>query len=165
MTPTEITYVHGDATAPQGGDPKIIAHICNDAGAWGAGFVLAISARWPEPRLRYMAWAVEKDKQLPLGRVQYVDVGGGIHVANMVAQRGWGASDQPRVDYEALDAALRDVFYSAGLLQSMSNTRQVSVHMPRIGCGLGGGSWDQVEPIIIKNLCQRGIPVTVYDWP
>jgi hypothetical protein len=36
--------------------------------------------------------------------------------------------------------------------------------MPRIGCGLAGGRWDQVEPIIIQTLCGRDIPTTVYDF-
>ena len=40
---SNIKYVVGDATAPQGESKKIICHICNDLGAWGAGFVLALS--------------------------------------------------------------------------------------------------------------------------
>lgn len=46
---TEITYLKGDATTPQARGNKIIAHVCNDLGGWGKGFVLAISKRWPEP--------------------------------------------------------------------------------------------------------------------
>ncbi|MCT2277673.1 hypothetical protein M3G91_08560 [Micromonospora chalcea] len=38
-----------------------------------------------------------------------------------------------------------------------------SVHMPRIGCGLAGGSWQRIEPLIRQALSDRGIPVTVYD--
>jgi hypothetical protein len=39
-----------------------------------------------------------------------------------------------------------------------------SVHMPRIGCGLAGGKWEKIEPIIQKHLCDGGIDVTVYDF-
>jgi hypothetical protein len=35
--------------------------------------------------------------------------------------------------------------------------------MPRIGCGLAGGRWERIEPLIQHNLAERGIPVTVYD--
>jgi hypothetical protein len=28
----------GDATSPQAKGPKVIAHVCNDIGAWGKGF-------------------------------------------------------------------------------------------------------------------------------
>src|SRR4029077_8760714 len=30
--------------------------VCNDAGGWGKGFVIAVSRRWPEPERRYRAW-------------------------------------------------------------------------------------------------------------
>ena len=39
-----------------------------------------------------------------------------------------------------------------------------SAHMPRIGCGLAGGRWELIEPLIVKTLCQRNVPVTVYDF-
>lgn len=34
-SPTSIRYVMGDATKPSVDGPAIIAHICNDIGAWG----------------------------------------------------------------------------------------------------------------------------------
>jgi hypothetical protein len=37
--------------------------------------------------------------------------------------------------------------------------------MPRIGCGLAGGTGDMVEPIIIHSLCKKNVPVFVYDLP
>ncbi len=54
MTPP--SYLQGDATSPQAKGPKVIAHICNDLGGWGKGFVVAISRRWPEPEREYRAW-------------------------------------------------------------------------------------------------------------
>ena len=44
-----IKYLKGDATCPQAKGMKIICHVCNDAGGWGKGFVLALSKRWDEP--------------------------------------------------------------------------------------------------------------------
>ena len=41
-----IHYVTGDGQ-------KIIAHIVNDVGAWGRGFVLAISHKWPHVEMAY----------------------------------------------------------------------------------------------------------------
>lgn len=49
----EINYLKGDATSPQARGIKIIAHICNDLGGWGKGFVMAISKRWAEPEKAY----------------------------------------------------------------------------------------------------------------
>ena len=63
MTPLTITYQIGDATQPIGDHPKIIVHVCNDAGGWGKGFVLAVSRRWREPERRYRAWHRGEESQ------------------------------------------------------------------------------------------------------
>ena len=36
--------------------------------------------------------------------------------------------------------------------------------MPRIGCGLAGGKWTEVEPLIEVHLVSADVPVTVYDF-
>ena len=41
---------------------------------------------------------------------------------------------------------------------------EASVHMPRIGCGLAGGKWEEIEPIITDELTSQGIEVSVYDF-
>ncbi|MEV4807251.1 hypothetical protein AB0K18_45260 [Nonomuraea sp. NPDC049421] len=40
---------------------------------------------------------------------------------------------------------------------------QASVHLPRIGTGLAGGSCDVIEPLIRQHLADHGISMTVYD--
>ena len=40
-----INYLIDEATAPDDEAPGVIAHVCNDSGGWGKGFVLAISRR------------------------------------------------------------------------------------------------------------------------
>jgi hypothetical protein len=40
-----------------------------------------------------------------------------------------------------------------------------TVHMPRIGCGLAGGRWEEVGAIVEEELASRGVAVTVYDLP
>ncbi|CAL9584649.1 macro domain-containing protein [Streptomyces sp. enrichment culture] len=158
MTGTGIRYTKGDATAPQGKGVKIIAHVCNDLGGWGKGFVVALSRRWPEPEAAYRRWHRERaGNDFRLGAVQYVRVGPYLWVANMVGQRGTrtGSKGVP-VRYEAIGTALHALADKAGELGA-------SVHMPRIGCGLAGGRWSRVEPLIAGSLVARGIPVTVYD--
>ncbi|MFB7918828.1 macro domain-containing protein [Streptomyces sp. NPDC056061] len=155
----EITYVQGDATAPQGKGVKVIAHVCNDLGGWGKGFVLAVSRRWPEPEAAYRRWHRERaGNDFALGATQFVQVSPHVWVANMVGQRGMrrGSKGVP-VRYEAIDTALAAVADRAEALGA-------SVHMPRIGCGLAGGTWDRIEPLIEKRLAGRGIAVTVYDY-
>lgn len=159
MLPSMIQYVQGDATNLQGPGVKYLVHICNDEGGWGRGFVKAISARWPEPEERYRAWAGRKTDPLAgyfeLGAVQFVQVPTNLIICNMVAQNGYKSEANPvPVRYDALEKCLTKVGIDAKL-------RRGSVHMPRLGTGLGGGTWDQVEPILQRTL--EGIQVTVYD--
>lgn len=136
----------------------MIAHVCNDQGGWGKGFVLAVSRRWPEPETAYRRWHRERARNdFGLGGVQLVRVGTYTWVANMVGQRGirTGSKGVP-VRYEAIGTAL-------GSLAERALELGASVHMPRIGCGLAGGKWERVEPLVTARLVERGIAVTVYD--
>lgn len=154
----EINYVRGDATVPSVKGVKVIAHVCNDLGGWGKGFVLAVSRRWPEPEKAYRSWHRDRAvNDFGLGAIQLVQVERHVWVANMIGQRGirTGSKGVP-VRYEAIDMAL-------GLLADRAAELGASVHLPRIGCGLAGGKWSRVEPLITERLVRRGIAVTVYD--
>ncbi|MBG0831756.1 Appr-1-p processing protein [Planomonospora sp. ID67723] len=167
---TTITYRTGDATTPAGSDLKIIAHVCNDIGAWGRGFVKALSQRWPEPEAAYRAWHHSGDG-FTLGAVQIVQVGDDLWVANMIGQHGIRTATGLRtatgvrrgdhsapIRYDALKQCL-------DTLADAAAARRASVHMPRIGADLAGGSWDRITPLITASLTDKGITVTVYDPP
>jgi O-acetyl-ADP-ribose deacetylase (regulator of RNase III) len=158
-----IEYQLGDATAPVGKANKIVCHICNDIGGWGKGFVLAISKHWPQPEANYRQWHRErKTNDFALGALQLVKVEADIWVANMIAQhetarKGVVSRDAlPPIRYKAVEVALAKLALEAKRLKA-------SIHMPRIGCGLAGGTWDKIEPIIHRTLCMNEIEVTVYD--
>lgn len=153
-----IRYLAGDATVPQAKGPKIIAHVCNDRGGWGKGFVLALSARWQEPERAFRKWYRGRaGNDFGLGAVQVIEVGRGLWVANMIGQHGTKTgSAGPPIRYEAVDRCLARLAEHAVELEA-------SVHMPRIGCGLAGGKWGRVEPLVAARLGERGVAVTIYD--
>ncbi|MEV6976186.1 Appr-1-p processing protein [Kitasatospora sp. NPDC093806] len=129
------------------------------AAGWGKGFVLALSKRWAEPEAAYRRWHRERaGNDFGLGAVQLVRVEKYLWVANLVGQRGirTGRSSGPPVRYPAIDTAL-------ATLGGHALDLGASVHMPRIGCGLAGGRWSSVEPLVTARLAERGVPVTVYD--
>jgi O-acetyl-ADP-ribose deacetylase (regulator of RNase III) len=155
---TDIQYCTGDATAPIGEGPKIIAHVCNDMGGWGKGFVVAISRRWSEPEAAYRKWYADKEPTFELGAIQVVPVEDGLWVANMIGQRGLRKGpDGPPIRYAAIRECL-------GKLAKEAKQHDASVHMPRIGCGLAGGQWEEIEPLIAETLLDAGVKVTVYDF-
>jgi O-acetyl-ADP-ribose deacetylase (regulator of RNase III) len=158
-----IRYVIGDATRPVGPDgnpctaPAIIVHVCNDLGRWGKGFVVALSRRWPEPETAYRAWHAAREPPFELGAVQLVQVEPGLWVANLIGQHGLGTKKGvPPIRYPALRAGLATVALRAAELGA-------TVHMPRIGCGLAGGRWEEVSALVEEELVGKGVSVTVYD--
>ncbi len=174
-----ITFIKGDATNPSANGTKIIVHICNDVGGWGKGFVMAISKRWKQPEQAYRNWyknqpmdsdvvqferIESRDKysnehKFELGNVQFVKVTDDIWVANMIAQRDIKPNEDglPPIRY---------VFVAEGLerVREFAKRQNASVHMPRIGCGLAGGQWTEIEEIINGHLIAHQIDTTVYDF-
>lgn len=156
---SDIHYVTGDATYPRGSGPRIIAHNCNDAGRWGAGFVEAVSERFPSVETAYREWAESSTYgTLPLGEVQFVQVGDSLWIANMIGQVGRRTLNVPPIRYYALKEALERVGEHALDVEA-------SVHMPRIGTGLAGGSWARIEHLIRETLLRKCITTYIYDLP
>ncbi|MEV4116160.1 Appr-1-p processing protein [Nonomuraea sp. NPDC049695] len=157
-----IRYVRGDATDPMGSGSRIVAHCSNDTGGWGRGFVLALSRRWPQPEEAYRRWYRGRaGNDFGLGAIQLVPVDQDLYVANMVAQHGIRSAarvGRPPIRYDALAQCLAKLAQHASRLEA-------NVHLPRIGAGLAGGSWDVIEPLIQQHLADHGISVTVYDLP
>jgi O-acetyl-ADP-ribose deacetylase (regulator of RNase III) len=158
-----VTYVKGDATKPIGGGKKIIAHICNDEGGWGAGFTGALDKISSEPNRIYRHWynywtkkSVVEFLFMPLGFVCLAKVDDDTYVANMIAQHRTITSVPKPICYKSLEKCLNEV---ADFAVKNGGT----VHMPRIGCGLAGGDWNVVESIINRTLTLRDIDVIVYD--
>lgn len=144
-------------------------HICNTRGGWGRGFVLALSNRWSEPEEEYRKWFANKRNALnepfALGEIQTVAVEADLWVCNMIAQDGYGFGNQARHQTSAANST-PPIRYPA-LLQCLTKVSELSklmgatVHACRIGTGLAGGKWPQIEELI-----QRAMPdvsVTIYD--
>ena len=76
----------------------------------------------------------------------------------MIGQEGMREKNGvPPIRCEAVRSGLEKVAVKAKQLAA-------TVHMPRIGYGLAGGKWSEIEPIIAETLCKEGIEVTVYDF-
>lgn len=162
---TVIKYVKGDAARPleYGHDypngPLAILHVCNNQGGWGKGFSGALSKQYPEAEIEYRSQWAEDGPGLKLGEVQLVSIGAASWIANMVAQDGYRRpGNLVPLNYKSLENCL---LFVANFFKSQ--TGSLSFHMPRIGCGLGGGTWEDVEPVIQRTLVASGFNVTVYD--
>lgn len=82
-----------------------------------------------------------------------------LWVCNMIGQHKTVTTSKgiPPIRYEAVESCLKKLVDEALSLKA-------SIHMPRIGCGLAGGKWEEIEPIIKKTLLENSIEVYVYDF-
>jgi O-acetyl-ADP-ribose deacetylase (regulator of RNase III) len=81
-----------------------------------------------------------------------------ITVASLVGQQGYGTSNVPRIRYVALAQCFEKV-------KEYASEHDASVHLPRIGEGQSGGSWETVAEIVRTVLVNNGVAVTVYELP
>lgn len=156
-----ITYLRGNALTPLGVGPRIISHIVNNRTTnWGgASFAAAVKRKWPEAHRKFVDLVESSNKSLlMLGATSEVPLEKNLTLVNIVAQRGYGPSEHPRLRYAALKKGLDQLAVTA-------KRSGAAVHMPRMGTGNAGGNWEVIEELIDDSLIRCGIPVTVYDLP
>lgn len=144
----------------------ILAHGTNNVGVMGAGIAAQIRKRWPTVNRAYAAACKEDDLLgttllLPTGQPD----GGPAWIANVMTQTlsrvPFPKARHRAVEYDATDAALQDL---ANQLADRWPDASLTIAMPRIGAGLGGGEWSIIEAIIRSTLVAAGHTVTVYDF-
>lgn len=157
-----IEYRQGNAAVFAAAADAAILHIVNDkAQRWGPrGFAREVRREYPGAYDDYAWWKTENPKATTLGAVHMAGVeGDNRYVVSLVAQRGYGRSLAPRIQYGALDMAL----LSAGDRLGAAGVR--FVQMPKIGTGQAGGNWRVIEGLIRERLVSAGFEVRVIDLP
>ena len=90
--------------------------------------------------------------------VLVVSAGGDCWVAHLCAQRGVGAVKR-RLDYVALGCCL------ITLEEALPRfSQRPTVVMPRIGCGLAGGDWAVVQPLLERRLPDSVVYSLPREW-
>jgi len=141
----KIIYIKGDATKLPF-EPAMIAHIVNDQGGWGAGFSGALTKQFGSgPKDHYKKIQREQASQGRRHGYCALYKGPGPIIMHMFAQRGYASTDNPH------PLNLDDLNTCLGILYRSAVERELTVHMPRIGTGYGGGTWDEVESLINKH--------------
>jgi O-acetyl-ADP-ribose deacetylase (regulator of RNase III) len=155
-----IEYLRGDALQPRKEGKKVVAHVVNDqTPRWGgSGFASFLKKKWPDVQEDFKIWAEANKNDFRLGAIRVSTHDPGISVISMVAQRGYGPSEHPRIRYTALEKCLEK-------LADYAIEEGRSIHMPKIGTGYGGGNWDVIEELIDRKICSRGLPVLIYQLP
>lgn len=148
-----VEIVQGDATViPSVKKHHILFHVCNDIGAWGAGFTGALSAAWPAAEKTYRG-----QESWLLGSYSKVDYSGHT-IYNLVAQRGIRAQARgiPNVRYIVLHNVIQKMIEDVELTYGADN---VVYQCPKIGAGLGGGDWKTIMKILSELFVDRTLTV------
>jgi O-acetyl-ADP-ribose deacetylase (regulator of RNase III) len=154
-----IRFVQGDVLEPRGAGPTVICQLVNDqARVWGGGVAKLAGKKYPKAQKDFSLWITGIPRAKRLGEVHFAEANDSTVVASLVGQEGFGPSSTPRIRYAALEHCFEKI-------SEFASKRAATVHMPRVGAGQAGGSWDTVEEIVQDTLVTDGISVTVYDLP
>lgn len=164
-------------TMPETGPSvKVIAHVCNDIGGWGSGFVVPLARKYPEAEKQYRDWHRDRFSQnqmFRLGNISLVNcnseknvegANGPVIVSNMIAQHG--TISTPAVGRENTDKTPLRYWALAQCMKKLADgvgqfPKDVEFHVPKFGSDLAGGDWSVIETLIEEMWVPVG-PVTVY---
>lgn len=147
-----LRVVSGDLlSAPE----RVIAQGCNCRGAMGRGIALGMRRRYPKMYELYRTLC-HRGEFRP-GMVWLYYASDGKVIANLATQDTWG-THQVQARPEWIEQSARK------LLQWCSDHGESAVAIPKLGCSLGGLSWELVRPLL-ERVAQEfpAVAVTVYD--
>lgn len=128
----------------------VIGHGCNCSGGYGSGLAGQIAVKYPSARDAYLS-EFEQGK-CHLGTYSLVEVAPGLTIANMYTQQGYGGAGSKWADPDAILRALWRLCQS---------NQGKEIHVPRIGCGLGGLDWE-TEVLPVYNIVGDKYDFTVW---
>ena len=148
-----VKIVNRDITTVTAG---ILCHGVNCQGAMGSGVAKAIKEKWPEVYQIFKNSDVGRDM---LGAIKMVKPSGypDLTIYNCYTQEYYGRDGKRYASLDAVRESLYKIF-------RIAETTNETIHLPKIGCGLGGLDWDsEVSPVITKYSESFEVPVYVYE--
>lgn len=134
---------------------KVLVHGCNNLGVMGSGVAKQIRAKWP---YAYESYNLQfKIFGLPLGSIIPVPTSDGKIIVNAITQDGFGKDGKQYVSYDAIAKCFDKINVNAAEVWNVTE-----IAYPRIGAGLGGGNWVEIERLLSASATNY-TPV-VYDY-
>lgn len=131
------TFIKKDITTETDG---IILNGVNCKGVMGSGLAKAIRNKWP---IVYSKYKELSFSDRLLGYVQFVKITDNLLVANCFTQDKYGSDGAVYANIDAIKLCIQSVFEYA-------DSKNLTIKAPKIGCGLGGLSWDDdVLPVFL----------------
>lgn len=139
-----ITYKRGNLLDVKSG---IIVHGCNAAGIMGSGVAKQVKKIYPGAYEKYLH-DIRVNYFSPGDVSTYCAATDELYILSAITQKNYGReSDTRYVSYDAVDECFKTIF-------KFSAMHALTVHIPLIGAGLGGGSWKVISSIIEEQANQ-----------
>lgn len=153
--------IHGDLFDA---DCDFLVHGCNAQGVMRSGVAKVLRALYPHAFEAYHQFCLMVEEPIQrLGKIVVVDAkhhrtGKPFKIVNAITQLNYGKDGKRYVSYGAIESCL---LYLKPFLTENSKTRldgsfetipNSVIAMPKIGAGLGGGDWEVIREIVLKNL-------------
>jgi O-acetyl-ADP-ribose deacetylase (regulator of RNase III) len=125
----------------------ILVQQCNCQGVMGAGLAKQIRDKYPKVYIGYKK-LTDQYRKVPshlLGSTLFINVDDKV-IANIFGQLTYGRNDI-YTDYKALKAGLLSIYNSVTSEYNIDKNKTIAIPYG-IGCGLAGGDWNIVYPMI-----------------
>lgn len=135
-----MRIVLGDITSVRFG---IIVHGCNAQGVMGSGVAEALRDKYPQIyddyRQRY------ENNSLNLGDIVTTQIDDRLLVVSLISQENYGKDGKKYASLFAIQTGLEKILY----MRENSKFHLEPIVLPRIGAGLGGLDWVNVENMLL----------------
>lgn len=141
------------------GNYDAIVHGCNCFNTQKAGLALQMDKEFETSEASLEYYTEHYGDIDKLGRIQVsthiVENNTVLNIINAYTQYYYGfRNGKAPVDYEAITLCMRKINH---------NFKGKSILVPLIGCGLAGGDWNIVKPIIQRELVDMDVTIVHYE--
>lgn len=151
MVVAVIEEIQKDITTVEEG---VVLHGCNCSGGFGSGVAGAIRKKWPDV---YETFKENGTGKHLLGCTDFIMRSNrrALVIANGYTQLNYGNDGERYADIGAVEkCTLAAVEYADAF--------DLPLYMPKIGCGLGGLSWDDEVKPIVENASSEFPKVNIF---
>ena len=151
-----VTLVRGDLLElAEGNHYDVIIHGCNCFHSMSGGIARAIAQKWPEVE--------EADKRTAKGDPEKL---GTYSECRVSGSEGYAPYEVLVINGYTQYRPGADVNYDAirSLMQRLHRElpKEAQIGIPRIGAGIAGGDWQEIEDIILTELPDRHVTIVAF---
>jgi O-acetyl-ADP-ribose deacetylase (regulator of RNase III) len=143
-------------TSAEAGKVDIIVHGCNCFATMAAGIAASIASSFPEAKKADKAWKTKTHKER-LGHFTEAKIAVKNDKELIVVNAYTQYSPGPDFKMHALKNFLKEIVEKYG-----NEEKPKIIGLPKIGCGIAGGDWNEVKPVIESALAKNFIVYFFY---